>query len=222
MESDHVRTNRGCLDQADHRTFCDGHLAQWQEFDYESVEISLGEVPEDPPEDAAAETLAGLLRGIWDPPGDLRRAKRNFDTLSRKALREPATTRGAEAFKKLVAYCQAKRREAPWRRFVCICATVFPDMLAAKNGPELARELQMTKANFSKQSVNFRKAFGWHFHPWRSEVGRERMRQARLKQRAPGSATAYSRKVSQKGTHHNTAPASFGRVQRQPGASLLT
>ena len=192
--TDHVRTNRGCLDLGDHRAFDDGHLALWEPFDYQSVEISLGEVPEDPPEDAAAETLAAVLRAIWSTPGDLGSAKRNFDALSRKALRETPTTRGAEAFKKLVAYCQAKRREAPWRRFVCICATAFPDMLAAKNGPTLARELQMTKANFSKQSVNFRKAFGWHFHPWRSEVGRENMRQARLAQRAPGSATAYSRK----------------------------
>jgi hypothetical protein len=194
VESDHVRTNRGILDQADHRTFCDGHLAQWREFDYESVEIGLGELHEDQPEDDAAETLAGLLRAIWNPPGDLRRAKRNFDTLSRKALREPATSRGALAFQKLIGYCTAKRRAAPWRRFVCICATVFPDMLAAKNGPTLARELGMTRANFSKQSCNFRKAFSWSFHPWRSEVGRENMRRARLAQREPGSATAYSRK----------------------------
>jgi hypothetical protein len=194
VETDHVRTNRGILDLCEHRAFDDGHLAQWLPFDFEAVEISLGEVREDQPEDAAAETLAGNFREIWNPPGDLRRAKRNFDTLSRRALREPATTRGAEAFKKLVAYCTSTRREAPWRRFVAITATVFPDMLAAKNGPTLARELGMTKANFSKQACNFRKAFGWHFHPWRSEVGRERMRQARLAQREPGSATAYSRK----------------------------
>ena len=195
METDHVKSNRGILDQADHRTFCEGRLALWQEFDYESVEISLGEAREDQPEDDAAVHLAGLLRAIWDPPGDIRRAKRNFDTLSRRALREPATSRGAEAFRKLVAYCTSTRREAPWRRFVAITATVFPSLLAAKNGPTLARELGMTKANFSKQACNFRKAFGWHFHPWRSEAGRENMRQARLKQRAPGSATAYSRKV---------------------------
>ena len=195
METDHVRTNRGILDLGDHRAFDDGHLAQWQPFDYEAVEISLGGVREDQPEDDAAVHLAAVLREIWNPPGDLRRAKRNFDTLSRRALREPATTRGAEAFKKLVAYCTAKRRAAPFRRFVCICATVFPSLVAAKNGPTLARELGMTKANFSKQSCNFRKAFSWSFHPWRSDAGREHMRQARLKQREPGSATAYSRKA---------------------------
>ena len=195
METDRVRTNRGILDLGDHRAFDDGHLALWEPFDFEAVEISLGEVREDQPEGAAAETLAAFLRAIWDPPGDLRRAKKNFDTLSRRALREPATSRGAEAFRKLVAYCTSTRREAPWRRFVAITATVFPSLLAAKNGPTLARELGMTKANFSKQACNFRKAFGWHFHPWRSEAGRENMRQARLKQRAPGSATAYSRKV---------------------------
>ena len=211
MESDHVRTNRGILDLCEHRAFDDGHLAQWLPFDFEAVEISLGELPEVPPDaDAGAETLAGLLRAIWDPPGDLRRAKKNFDTLSRKALREPATTRGALAFKKLVAYCTSTRRTAHWRRFVCICATVFPDMIAAKNGPTLARELGMTKANFSKQSCNFRKAFGWHFHPWRSEVGREHMRQARLAQREPGAPFAISRKGKKAPTIH--PPASFERA----------
>ena len=196
MESDHVRTNRGILDLCEHRAFDDGHPAQWLPFDLGAVERALGEVPDDTPEaeDGDAVHLAAVLRAIWSTPGDLAVAKRNFDALSRKALRETPTTRGAEAFRRLVAYCQAKRREAPWRRFVAITATVFPDMLAAKNGPTLARELGMTKANFSKQSVNFRKAFGWHFHPWRSEVGRENMRQARLAQREPGSATAYSRK----------------------------
>ena len=210
METDHVRTNRGILDQADHRTFCEGRLAQWQPFDYQAVEISLGELPEAPPEDDAAVHLAAVLREIWDPPGDLRRARKNFDTHAARALREPATSRGAEAFKKLVAYCQATRREAGWRRFVAVTATVFPSLVAAKTGPALARELGMTKANFSKQSCNFRKAFGWHFHPWRSEVGREHMRQARLAQREPGAPFAISRKGKKAPTIH--PPASFERA----------
>ena len=184
---DHVKSNRGIFDQADHRTFCEGRLALWEPFDFEEVERALGEVREDQHENADAETLAAFLRAIWDQPGDLRRARKNFDTLSRKALRETATTRGAQAFQKLIAYCQATRREAGWRRFVAVTATVFPSLVAAKTGPALARELGMTKANFSKQSCNFRKAFGWHFHPWRSEVGRERMRQARLVQRGVSS-----------------------------------
>ena len=191
---DHVKSNRGIFDQADHRTFCEGRLALWEPFDFEEVERALGEVREDQHENADAETLAAFLRAIWDQPGDLRRARKNFDTLSRKALRETATTRGAQAFQKLIAYCQATRREAGWRRFVAITATVFPGLVAAKNGPALANELGMTKANFSKQACNFRKAFSWSFHPWRSEVGRENMRQARLAQREPGAPFAISRK----------------------------
>jgi hypothetical protein len=197
-DSDHVAINRGVLDEANHLCFVGESPEEWEGFNFAAVERNLGELPDEPAPDAGAEELGSLLQWIWEDPGNLAAARKRFRALAREALARPGTSRSAIAFLELLRWCHSLRSRRPrtaFRRFVAICATVDPRLVAGRDYTSLAKELKITKASVSDTSRKFRDHFGYYSHEWRGAEGRENMRQARLAQRLPGETKALPRKV---------------------------
>jgi hypothetical protein len=198
-DSDCVAINRGVLDEANHLCFVGGSPEEWEGFDFAAVERNLGELPpEGTDTDEAAAELADLLRWLWSEPGNLRIARARFKALAREAMASPGTSRAAVAFEKIIRWCCPPRRgkttaKTPFRRFVAICATFDPRLVAGKDYSTVAKELHITKASVSDTSRKFRDHFGYYSHEWRGAEGRENMRLARVAQRLPGETKAIAR-----------------------------
>jgi hypothetical protein len=194
-ESDHVATNRNVLN-TDHISFVSGVPQEWASFDWDELERRMGEAEPDPGPNDAAEEFGELFRYCWQEPGNLKLARRRFRRVSKFAGRSGADP-AAVAFLRLVNWCCNVNRPGyeatPFLRFVTISATVNPGLVAGKTFADIGRELGIRKATISKISRNFRQAFGFFHHEFRCAAGREHMRAARLRQRAPGAAKALPR-----------------------------
>lgn len=156
-------------------------------FPFEEIYHALDGEPLEPA-DNGAEEFRSLLHWIWETPGDLPTARARFKALAGEALKsDPPADRGAAGFQRLIRYCFDGRRRPPetaWRIFAAVCATVNPALVGGRGQTVLANGLGCCKAAVSNNARDFREAFGWHFHEWRSDEGRENLRQARLRQLA--------------------------------------
>ena len=160
-------------------------LEPCEAFDFEQVYRDLDGDPAEQA-DNGAETLRSLLQAVWEQPGDLAAARSRFRAMASEAMRRTPANRGAAGFARLVQWCYGCHRSPgiAWRWFVAVSATIDPRLVAGKDYATLAKELGVCKASTSGTARDFRADHNWHLNEWRSEAGRENMRQARLRQLA--------------------------------------
>jgi len=93
----------------------------------------------------------------------------------------PARREAAELLRRLATWCFTGHGLRPAMvKLVAIFGGLRPDLLQDRSGQDLARELGVSKAAISKQTVRFEDAFQMKFARGRSKEARRNMAAARI------------------------------------------